>query len=332
MERIEKKDIAKRKLYLGPMSKNIVDAIIDYDNNNPNVVGITASRRQIDYNSGYVNQWTTSMFCNYVRHQNKNILICRDHGGPLQGHKIDDGINSLLVDSLYCDIIHIDPFKHEKLPDAIDFTALAIQQCDKYINVINAPYFEVGTEESIMRLDEDDLFYFLSKLKKKIPELFDRIIYAVIQSGTALQSGSNIGEYSEQRLKNMISICGQFNILSKEHNGDYLIPEHIKYKRLLGLGAINIAPEIAHIECDYILSQITNEQLHKWWELCLTEGSWKKWFPKDYDPYYKETQEQIVHTCGHYVFTNPEFINIFDLNNASEYVKNEVHKFINERI
>jgi hypothetical protein len=326
MERIEKTDIARRKLYLGPMSKNIVDAIINYNTNVQNIVGITTSRRQIDYSDGYVNNWKTATFNSYVK--NKNILICRDHAGPLQGKFVDDGIDSLLVDAEHWNIIHIDPFKFCNLHQSIDYTIRAMEECTKINSNI---FFEVGTEESIFSLDEDDLYYFLNKIKKKSPELFENIIYAVIQSGTSLKAGKNIGEYNENKLKEMVNVCQNFNILSKEHNGDYLTPEQIKHKFNLGLCAINIAPEIAHIETEYILNnRISNEKIQKWYELCLKNNQYKKWFQNDFNP--DENKIEIVRLCGHYVFTYTEFSDIFDLNSASQYVIEKIHEFINERI
>ena len=61
---------------LGPMSKNIVDTIIEFSLNNPNIqINLIPSRRQIEYYGGYVNYWTTADFCEYVKNQNKNIKI-----------------------------------------------------------------------------------------------------------------------------------------------------------------------------------------------------------------------------------------------------------------
>ena len=38
------------KYFIGPMSKNVVDAVIDFDGS----FGFIPSRRQVDYNGGYV--------------------------------------------------------------------------------------------------------------------------------------------------------------------------------------------------------------------------------------------------------------------------------------
>ena len=46
------------KLFIGPVSKNVVKSVIKYCNNNNKKIGLIPSRRQIDYNSGYVG-WKT---------------------------------------------------------------------------------------------------------------------------------------------------------------------------------------------------------------------------------------------------------------------------------
>ena len=73
------------KIFLGPMSKNIVDTVIDYSNEFKFPFTFIPSRRQVEYNGGYVNNWTTESFVNYVKRKGKYIFVERDHGGPGQG-------------------------------------------------------------------------------------------------------------------------------------------------------------------------------------------------------------------------------------------------------
>ncbi len=77
------------KYWIGPMSKNVVDAVIEFNGD----IGFIPSRRQVDFNGGYVNDWTTGEFANYV---NDRVPIERDHGGIGQGYKFDDGFESYL--------------------------------------------------------------------------------------------------------------------------------------------------------------------------------------------------------------------------------------------
>ena len=76
-------------LGVGPMSANCVDAAIELSNVFDSTLMLIASRRQIDseqFGGGYVNNWTTSEFAEYVIDRDKKgkILLARDHGGPWQ--------------------------------------------------------------------------------------------------------------------------------------------------------------------------------------------------------------------------------------------------------
>ena len=95
------------KYYIGPMSKNIVDAIIEFFNETGNEIGLIPSRRQVEWDGGYVNNWNTEEFSKY----SNKLLLKRDHAGPGQGYYEDDGFLSLENDCKYLDMIHIDPWK-----------------------------------------------------------------------------------------------------------------------------------------------------------------------------------------------------------------------------
>ena len=99
------------KYFICPMSKNIVDAVCELD---PNVFGFTVTRRQVDYDGGYVNGWNTKSFYEYVKNKNSSIVLERDHGGPSQGIVEDNGLVSYREDLNYFDIIHLDPWKQVK--------------------------------------------------------------------------------------------------------------------------------------------------------------------------------------------------------------------------
>ena len=78
-------------LGVGPMSKNCVDVTIELSNKYNIPLMLIATRRQIDsedFGGGYVNNWTTESFSRYVKKKNKKkqIILCRDHGGPWQNN------------------------------------------------------------------------------------------------------------------------------------------------------------------------------------------------------------------------------------------------------
>ena len=169
---MELKDV---KFYIGPMSKNIVDTILDFSIKENYKIGIIPSRRQVDWDGGYVNNWTTDSFIDYLYKSNvNNIILERDHGGIAQGKYYDNGTTSLYIDATKFDIIHVDPWSNYKgdFQKALDETADNI----KFINKVNPELlFEVGTEESICYLNENDIDRMLSYLKIKLGELFNKI-------------------------------------------------------------------------------------------------------------------------------------------------------------
>ena len=82
----------KTLLGVGPMSKNCVDSVIEIAEEYKIPLTLIASRRQIEMEElggGYVNNWTTSSFSEYVKSKDKskNIILARDHGGPWQNNE-----------------------------------------------------------------------------------------------------------------------------------------------------------------------------------------------------------------------------------------------------
>jgi len=90
----------KTLLGVGPMSLNVVDSSIELADKYKSPIMLIASRRQIDsdeFGGGYVNNWTTKNFSNYVKkkEKSKNIFLARDHGGPWQNNLDIEGKISL---------------------------------------------------------------------------------------------------------------------------------------------------------------------------------------------------------------------------------------------
>ena len=290
------------KYFIGPMSKNVVDTIVEFCKETGNVIAFIPSRRQVEWDGGYVNDWTTEEFSKYVM----TLPIQRDHGGPGQGNNDDDGFESLAYDAKYFDLIHIDPWK--KYPRYSDGLEKTIEMIKFAYDINPKLIFEVGTEEAIRPFEAEELDQLVIDLWAALPkEIYSKIKYLVIQSGTSLKGTNQTGEYNSDRLKQMIKVAKRHNLLSKEHNGDYIPVETIKEKFDLGLDAINIAPEFGLIETLTYLSEIKDEKtFDKFWQICYDSKRWVKWVNPGFDPYMNK--EQLIKICGHYVLTNPEFI------------------------
>ena len=289
------------KYFIGPMSKNVVDAIIEFGGD----FGFIPSRRQVDYNGGYVNNWTTGEFATYV---NGRVPIQRDHGGVGQGYAPDNGINSFIHDSMYFDIIHIDPWKvYQDYGEGLQET----------INNINFIYlrnseikFEIGTEESIRRFEDYELQNLLRRLESELmPKIFDNIEYAVVQSGVGLDLGkqTNTGTFDPDRLEKMVSICKKFGKKSKEHNGDYLSNKEYKDRFDLGLDSINIAPEFGQLETLCYLDEM-GDDIEDYYQICYDSKRWEKWVDNDFVP--EDNKKELIKICGHYVFSDKKFLDI----------------------
>ena len=290
------------KYFIGPMSKNIIDAIVEFCTNTDNTIGLIPSRRQVEWNGGYVNNWTTEEFSKYVT----TLPLQRDHGGPGQGINDDDGYESLAYDAKHLQLIHIDPWK--KYPRYSDGLEKTIEMIKFAYDINPKLIFEVGTEEAIRPFEAEELDQLVIDLWAALPkEVYSKIKYLVIQSGTSLKGTDQTGEYNSDRLKQMIKVAKRHNLLSKEHNGDYIPVETIKEKFDLGLDAINIAPEFGLIETLTYLGEIKDEKtFDKFWKICYDSKRWVKWVNPGFDPYINK--EQLIKICGHYVLTNPEFI------------------------
>lgn len=316
----------KIKYFIGPMSKLVVDSIMEFSKKTGNTIGLIPSRRQVEHDGGYVNNWTTEAFKRYTG----DIFVTRDHGGPGQGLKMDDGYESLEIDCSHLDMIHIDPWKkypnyEEGLNKTIEMIKFCFKENPKML-------FEVGTEESIRRFTANEIDQFLTDLKKELKaEEYSQILYCVIQSGTSLKGNVNTGLYNTERLKSMIEIVQNHGLLSKEHNGDYLPVPLIKEKFSLGLDSINIAPEFGQIETKTYLEKIKNEKpelLDVFWAICYESRRWEKWVDNNFDP--MNQKEELINICGHYVLSHPNFQK--EIKSKFENIDEEIKNNIKEKL
>ena len=289
------------KYFIGPMSKNIVDSITEFCNETNHKIGLIPSRRQVEWDGGYVNNWTTEEFSKYAN----TLTLKRDHSGPGQGYSDDDGFISLKSDCKYFDLIHIDPWKkYPKYAEGLKWTIDMINFC--YNENPNIEY-EIGTEEAIRRFEPKELNQLVIDLYNSLPsKIFNQIRYLVIQSGTSLKETTNTGEYDKGRLLSMINVAKHWKLISKEHNGDYIPAELIKEKMALGLDSINIAPEFGLIETQTYLDN--GIDIDRFWEICYESKRWEKWVGPDFNP--STQKKELIKICGHYVLSNPEFLKI----------------------
>ena len=294
------------KFFIGPMSKNVVDAVIEFAECKRLPMTLIPSRRQVDWSGGYVELWTTAKLVEYVRARSALVSIQRDHGGPGQGAVDDDGLESLKHDARLLEYIHIDPWKkYPSFEDGLEWTIQAINLC----YAINpAVQYEVGTEEGIRPFEVDELELLIIRLQRELPpQIFAKIKFLVIQCGTRLSEKQNTGTFDADKLRAMLQLCHKYELTAKEHNGDWVSAETVAAKRAVGLDCINIAPEFGEIETRAVLECVANDaaKFERLFDICYRSRKWEKWVTPGFNPH--DNKERTVLIAGHYVFSDPTF-------------------------
>ncbi len=315
-------DYSDIKFFIGPMSKLVVDSVGDFCNTNDVKIGLIPSRRQVEYDGGYVCNWKTSDFSKYARNVSSNIILQRDHGGINQcaNYEHNEDMKKYTAKASFrddaesdFDLIHVDPWKKYR---SIDEVAAETARNIRFISGINdLTMFEVGTEEAIRPYEVEDIKKFMLILEKSLTKRqFSKIKYLVIQAGTRISGIKNIGNFDSERCKSMVDFCKDAGLLSKEHNGDYLNPKQMKSRFDLGLDAINVAPEFGVSETQVILNEIKKmrreDLFDRFFNLVYESKKWVKWLPENFEIKSHEDKKTIAEVAGHYVFSKSEFCKI----------------------
>jgi tagatose-1,6-bisphosphate aldolase non-catalytic subunit AgaZ/GatZ len=355
-------------LGVGPMSKNCVDATIELADQYKTPLMLIASRRQVDseqFGGGYVENWSTKQFADYVRGKdiNQNIILARDHGGPWQNElekkqkmNLKDAMESA-KDSYRADIdagfhmLHIDPsvdiHSQPNINQVLERVYELYDFCWSYAQEKNQDIiFEIGTEEqSGSNNSQEELEYTLENMRKfckknKMP--FPSFV--VIQAGTRVMETKNIGSFDspirvanelppEIQIPQMINICNKHGVFMKEHNTDYLSTESLRWQPRLGIHAANIAPEFGVAETKAFVDILKKynhiDLLDEFLKISYDSMKWKKWMLKDTAA--NDTDRAII--AGHYVFSSDKFIELKakanrKIDNLDGFLKSKVKESI----
>lgn len=332
-------------LGVGPMSVNCVDAAIELANDHEVPVMLIASRRQIDseqFGGGYVNNWTTAEFADYVINSDKKgkILLARDHGGPWQNLREKEQNLSLrrAMDSAKASyradleagfqVLHIDPsvdiHGQPTVDEVLDRVFELYEYCWSQAQQLRREViFEIGTEEqSGSTNSQEELNYTLNAVqhfckKNHLPQPS----FVVIQAGTRVMEKRNVGSLdspirvageipAEIQLPKMIEICNRYGIFMKEHNTDYLSNEALQWHPRLGIHAANVAPEFGVAETAALLTVLEGNGLsmyaERFREIAYDSKKWEKWMLKD--TLATDVDRAVI--AGHYVFADPACVEL----------------------
>ena len=313
-------------LAVGPMSTEVIEAIFRVSNYERKELMIIASKNQIDYNRGYVNNWTTAEFMHFIRkmketYPNSNVKICRDHCGPgFNGvYELEDSYKTIEADIKNgFDLIHID-FCHFKglKEEQFEETKKAIEYCYSLNPRI---LIEVGTDENagtnfgVMNLGEiENEVNFFTKFCK--PEFY------VVQTGSLVMEINQVGHFNSEFVKKISPILKTKGIKLKEHNADYLSKEEIE-KRSGVVDAMNIAPQLGVLQTAFVLQKclLYGLDFKEFLNEVYQKGKWKKWM-------YNNTPENKFLCCiiaGHYHFSSENYKNLIQKLEEREDIKENI--------
>ena len=316
-----------RKIGIGPMSSEVIEAVYKYSSINNKELMLIASKNQIDHNGGYVNNWNTKEYSNYLKvmkmkYTNAKVKICRDHCGP--GFNGKQNINDVYktIDSDIendFDLIHVDFSKAKKnYKQILKLSKEAILYIKKIKPNVE---IEIGTDEnfaqklSSINIKEflDEMDYFLEFMD---PEYF------VVPTGSLVMEDKQFGFFNHKFIKSVYQRIKNRPILLKEHNADYLNSESIKIRKEF-ISALNIAPQFGVFQTKFVIDECvkfgvdTTNFLNK----CYESKKWEKWL--------LNSDSKDVYKCsilaGHYNFQDKSYKIILDS-------LNKIHGDFNKKI
>lgn len=310
-------------LFVAPVSKEVIKEVYSYSQDTSRQLGLIASKNQIDHSGGYVENWTTNEYMNYIhlmrdKYPDANVLICRDHCGPgFNGnHDLSDTYLTINVDiDNKFDMIHVDLCHLSEDKDNVVATTMEI--IEHILNKNSKILLEIGTDEIQESLN-------IPKLEMSLP-IFTSVCspfsYA-INTGTLTKNNKQIGRFNLDDAKKAKDILNSYGIRLKEHNADYLNVDDIKERENI-VDCMNIAPELGYMQtkCVQNLAYHFGINTNDFSNLCYEGGNWKKWLS---DVHMALNKDDVTLSCGHYHYTSDEYKDI--VGKLNKYI--DLDKFI----
>ena len=340
---------------VGPMSYNLLRAALELAKEKDFPLILIASRNQVDsdrFGGGYVCGFDQKRFVETTSKIADEIgfdglcYFCRDHGGPWQRDKerndklptdeaMEIGLQSYFDDAeAGFDLLHIDPTKDPHctgvvpLSTVLDRTVYLIEKIEaaRKEKRWKELAYEVGTEETMGGLISADAFEgFIKELKAILDKKgLPMPLFVVGQTGTLTRLTTNVGQYDTPTATTLSDITHKYGTGLKEHNGDYLCNTILLEHPVIGLDAMNVAPEFGLVETEALLELATTEEkfiakekqsnIRAILAKHAVEGQrWRKWMVGGKG---KATVEEIMQNpedvklitsmCGHYTLEDKE--------------------------
>ncbi|MBI2102540.1 class II fructose-bisphosphate aldolase [Candidatus Woesearchaeota archaeon] len=302
------------ELGIGPMSSEIIEAVFRYSHLRRKPLMLIPSKNQIDHNGGYVNNWTTKQFMDFIQkmrtmYPQSKVKICRDHCGPgFNGNfDLEDTFNSIKSDVQHgFDLIHIDfcHFQGSK-EERFEASRKAVELCLQLNPNIE---LEIGTDEnegtkfSLVNLQEleEEIDFFKS---------FCNPTFYVVQTGSLVKEINQVGSFNQHFIRKVHDLLTAKGLKLKEHNADYLSKEEIGLRQGI-VDAVNIAPQLGAVQTMLVIKKclVYGIDFQKFIEDVYQGGKWKKWL------YANSQDNKFLCACiaGHYRFSQEPYQRIIE--------------------
>lgn len=324
--------LSTARLGIGPVSRAVVDAVLDVAYQRHTRVMLIASRRQVGtVRGGYVGGWTIGDLVGYVRARDAErlVMVCRDHGGPWQ-HPSERDLNedAAMASAMAAfrtdidagvDLLHIDTSRERDgradRDDAVRRLLRLYRLCSQHADEAGRRVlFEVGVERQDRGVDPAEAF--TATLSDVMGALRTSRCpaphFAVAQTGTLVRGHRNVGAVTDRGtaaalrgIADLAQTCADAGVRLKAHNADYLRPQQIRGLVGAGVAAMNVAPELGVTETSAVLRLLRRygmqQEEHTYVEAACASNEWRRWI----DPEASVTDEYRALLAGQYIASTP---------------------------
>lgn len=288
------------------MSKEIVELCLNYSHLYDYPLMIIASRNQSDYDSGYAmnTKELSKLVFNHEHYDPNRVLLCRDHCGPYfsdmdSGLELEAALERCMktiksdIDANF-DLIHIDVSRVESGKQQYVAEKLFSYAMELNPNIM----FEFGTEDNTGNTAET--LNMLTTQLEYVKPWQSNLRYVVSQTGS-LTKQTQVGTFNIEQTEKLISVIHQDGYMFKEHNADYLDAKQVKLRKITGVDALNIAPQLGTIASSVLYDLgLGTVELSEFMTVVLDSGYYKKWCTVDVN----NDKDRFI-SSAHYLFGHP---------------------------
>jgi hypothetical protein len=138
---------------------------------------------------------------------------------------------------------------------------------------------------------------------------FPNMQFVVAQTGSLVYENRQAGSFASNIVKDLVEFANEAGVGLKEHNADYLTATEIERRKLVGVHALNVAPQLGVIQTKLIKDWAKIYGLTKEWDAfanaVISSGKWSKWTDS-------EDSEMRVAVAGHYLFNDISYKTLVD--------------------